>query len=420
MFLRYGKNTIECHSSSFSLKRLEQPSHQPKIVSLEDIARCLDHPISASPIHQSTQSGDTVLIVVSDATRATGVSEYISLLIDRLFASGVREKDISFLFATGVHRRVTEEEKALLLGDRIASTFPMMDHHPSRDSELRSLGKTRRGTEVQVNEKLFQFSHLILTGAVQFHYHAGFTGGRKSVIPGLASYRTASRNHLLSINEKGVRDPRSAAGRLAGNPVHEDILEGALGVPRPFIINSVLNEQGKIEAIYSGDMRKAHERAVEYVSQTRIIRIKDQRKLVIAGGGGFPKDINFIQAHKSLENCSHLVKEGGVLLVVAECSDGFGSADFKKWFAMEKDEMLARLKSSSMAYGQTALSLQNTLKKIHVILVSKLDRDEIAHMGMIPATTLDEAIQKSEELIGSEQEGYFIEDGTKYLFQADP
>jgi nickel-dependent lactate racemase len=417
MQLKYGKDTIEYSSPSFPLKRFKAPLQKRTVVSSEDIAQCFDHPVSASPIHQTARSGDRVLIVVSDATRATGIFEYISLLIDRLLGSGVREEDISFLFATGVHRKVTEEERKLLLGKKIASVFSMMDHHPSNDSELRSLGKTRRGTEVQVSEKLFQFSHLILTGAVQFHYHAGFTGGRKSLIPGLASHRTASHNHLLSINEKGDRDPRSAAGRLAGNPVHEDIMEGALRLPPPFIINSVLNDRGQIEAIYAGDMIKAHEKAVEYVSRTRIIRVQDTARLVIAGGGGFPKDINFIQAHKSLENCSHLVKGGGVLILVAECLDGLGSADFQKWFAMGREEMLSKLPSGSMAYGQTALSLQNTLKRIHIIIVSKLNRREIAHMGMVPAATLDEALQKSEELIGPQKEAYFIEDGTKFLFQ---
>lgn len=419
MELKYGQGTIKYHPTSFLLKRITAQPRQLRILSSEEISHCLDHPIGAPPVHQTTRIGDRILIVISDATRATGVSEYISLLVDRLLATGVREEDISFLFATGVHRTVTEEEKKRLLGGKIASVFSVLDHNPSNESELRSLGKTQRGTEVQVSKKLFQFSHLILTGAVQFHYHAGFTGGRKSLIPGLASYRTASCNHLLSINERGERDPRSAAGRLAGNPVHEDILEGALRVPRPFIINTVLNETGKIEAIYSGDMIKAHAKAVAYVSRTRIIKIPEKAKFVIAGGGGAPRDINFIQAHKSLENCSRLVKERGVLILAAECPDGFGSTDFQQWFAMGRKEMLSRLRSGSMAYGQTALSLQNTLKRIHVVMVSKLDPKELAIMGILPVATLDEAIQKSEELIGPQKKATFIEDGTKYLFQID-
>ncbi len=419
MELKYGQGTVEYHPTSLLLKRIKVQPHQYRIVSSDEMARCLDHPIAAPPVHQTTRMGDRVLVVISDATRATGVSEYISLLIDRLLTSGVREDDISFLFATGVHRKVTEEERKILLGGKIASAFSMLDHNPSKESELRSLGKTRRGTEVQVSEKLFQFSHLILTGAVQFHYHAGFTGGRKSLIPGLASYRTASCNHLLSINEKGERDPRSAPGRLAGNPVHEDIIEGALRVPSPFIINTVLDEEGRIEAIYSGNMIRAHEEAVAYVSRTRIIKIGERAKLVIAGGGGAPRDINFIQAHKSLENCSRLVEEGGVLVLAAECRDGFGSTDFQQWFAMGRKDMLSRLRSGSRAYGQTALSLQSTLKRIHVIMVSKLNPRELTIMGILPVATLDEAIRKSEELIGPQKQATFVEDGTHYLFQID-
>ena len=417
MFLRYGKSTVELPLSSFSLKVPEKPAHPKKILSLEEMAESMDHPVFSHPVSHGICSGNSVLIVVSDATRATGVSIYLPVLIDRLLGAGVKEEDVSFIFATGVHRSVTAEEKKSILGNKIFSMFRTMDHHPSQDSDLKWLGKTTRGTDVKVNAGLFMFSKLILTGAVQFHYHAGFTGGRKSLIPGLASYQTATHNHLLSIDEKGVRDSRSVAGRLNGNPVHEDILEGALLLPEPFIINTVLDEQGKMEAIFSGDMIKAHEKAVQYVSETRTIPVKGQTKVVVAGCGGTPEDMNFIQAHKCIENCSHLVSGGGVLIVVAECADGFGNDDFLRWFAMGKKAMLARIRTGSMAYGQTALNLLNTLQRIHIIMVSRLDPEETAKMGVMPADSLEEAFQKAETMIGSEAEGYFIKDGTKYLFR---
>ncbi|HEX8747435.1 MAG TPA: lactate racemase domain-containing protein, partial [Pyrinomonadaceae bacterium] len=259
---------------------------------------------------------------------------------------------------------------------------------------------------IEVNRALTEHSHVILTGAVGFHYFAGFTGGRKSVCPGLASARTVEATHMLALDfEHGGRRLGVGTGLLAGNAVHEECERIAESVNPSFLINTVVDEEGSALKVYAGDWRAAHSRACEDYLKEHSLEIGSKRKVVIASAGGSPWDINLIQAHKALDMAAHAAREGGDIILLAECADGFGRADFLKWFESKDSRALEeRLRHAYEVNGQTAWSLLVKAEKFRVHLVSRLADEDVRRMRMTPARSLEDALAQ----IDGAAEGYIM------------
>ncbi|HYO91138.1 MAG TPA: lactate racemase domain-containing protein, partial [Pyrinomonadaceae bacterium] len=275
------------------------------------------------------------------------------------------------------------------------------------------LGQTDRGTPVEVNRALKEHTRVILTGAVGFHYFAGFTGGRKSVCPGLASARTGEATHMLALDfEQGGRRRGVGTGLLEGNAVHEECERIAEFINPSFLINTVVDEEGRALKVYAGDWRAAHQRACEDYLKEHSLEIDEGRELVIVSAGGSPWDINLIQAHKALDMAAHAAREGGNIILLAECADGFGRADFLKWFeAADSRALEERLRQAYEVNGQTAWSLLVKAEKFRVQLVSRLADEDVRRMRMNPARSLEEALAK----IDGEVEGYIMPRGSSVL-----
>jgi nickel-dependent lactate racemase len=256
------------------------------------------------------------------------------------------------------------------------------------------LGSTERGTPIELNRALAEHDHVILTGAVNFHYFAGFTGGRKSICPGLASARTVAATHLHALDfETGARRAGVGTGRLDGNAVHEECERVAAEIAPSFLINTWTNERGQATRLYAGDWRTAHRLACAEYADAHTIRIAEKRPLVVASCGGWPHDINLIQAHKTLDMAAHACAEGGTIILLAECADGTGHADFPQWFDAENSRALAAsLRESYAVNGQTAWSLLTKAERFDVRLVSGLDAGDVRRMRMTPARTIAEAL----------------------------
>jgi nickel-dependent lactate racemase len=275
------------------------------------------------------------------------------------------------------------------------------------------LGSTKHGTPVEVNRALKEFSHVIITGAIGFHYFAGFTGGRKSVCPGLASQRTIEATHMLALDfETGGRRVGVGTGLLQGNAVHEECERIAALIEPSFSINSVVDERGRATGIYAGDWRAAHRAGCSDYLSSHSIKIDGTRELVIASCGGSPYDINFIQAHKALDMAAHACSDGGTIILLAECSDGLGHPSFLKWFQEENARALAnRLCSAYEVNGQTAWSLLTKTERYRVLLVSELPDDQVRQMRMVPVHSLDDALRQ----IDGEQQAYLLPYGARFL-----
>ena len=414
--LGYGKGFRDFTFDENRYQVLSGNSHDDRPLTDVEIGEALNAPIQSSSLEDLISAGDSVLIVVSDATRETASAQILNLLVRRLIQSGVPPANLAIIFATGIHRAVTPDEKTELLTPFIAQRVRTIDHSAYDASHFISLGKTERGTAVEVNHALKDFSHIIITGAIGFHYFAGFTGGRKSICPGLASARTIEATHMLALDfETGGRRAGVGIGLLDGNAVHQECERVAALVEPRFSINSVVDARGRAVRIYAGEWRAAHRVGCNEYLASHSMEIDRKREVVIASCGGSPYDINLIQAHKALDMAAHACADGGTIILLAECRDGLGHPTFLKWFDEQNSRAVAnRLRDAYEVNGQTAWSLLTKAESYRVVLVSGLPDDKIRQMRMLPAKSLTDALSE----IRREQQGYIMPHGARLLPRA--
>ncbi|HEV2913945.1 MAG TPA: nickel-dependent lactate racemase [Pyrinomonadaceae bacterium] len=411
--LGYGRASLSLRYDAARFRVLAPVERDDAPLSDVLIGEAFDAPLASPLLEEIVSPGESVLIVASDATRATASAQIIHLLVRRLIALGVSSRDIRIVFATGIHRRVTPEEKRELLTPFIVQRIKTFSHDAVDESKLVPLGTTERGTQIELDRALVEHDHVILTGAIGFHYFAGFTGGRKAVCPGLASVRTIEATHMLALDfETGGRRAGVGTGLLEGNAVHEECERIAAEAAPSFLINTVTDGRGRALRVYCGDWRAAHRTACEEYALAHSLPIDARRAVVIASCGGAPWDINLIQAHKTLDMAAHACTEGGSIILVAECADGLGRPDFLKWFEEKGSRALAdRLRMRYEVNGQTAWSLLVKAESFRVHLVSELADEDVRRMRMTPARTIDEALAQ----IDGGAEGYIMPRGAVAL-----
>jgi nickel-dependent lactate racemase len=411
--LGYGRGSLPFEFEGGRFEVLEQQTADERPLTDAEIGSLIDDPYDSQPLEEIISPGESVLVVVSDATRATGSAQVVHLLVRRLVQLGVAPVNMRVIFATGIHRKVTREEKAELLTPFIVQRVRTLEHDAADPSRHISFGETERGTPVELDRALFDYSHVILTGAIGFHYFAGFTGGRKSVCPGLASARTIEATHLQALDfERGGRRAGVGTGRLDGNAVHEECERIAAECAPSFLVNTVTDERGRVVRLYAGDWRTAHRRACAEYADSHTVKISGRRALVVASAGGAPYDINLIQAHKALEMASYACAEGGHIILVAECADGLGRPDFLKWFdAADSRALEARLRDAYEVNGQTAWSLLTKAERFRVQLISSLPDEDVRLMRMTPARTIEEALAR----VRADADSYLMPRGAAFM-----
>jgi nickel-dependent lactate racemase len=334
-------------------------------------------------------------------------------LVRRLIQNGVAPAEIAIIFATGIHRSVRDEEKAELLTPLIAQRIRTIDHNAYDTANLIQIGTRADGSPIEVNRALKEYAKVVLTGGVGFHYFAGFTGGRKSICPGLASASTIEATHMLALDfERGGRRGAVGTGLLKDNAVSAECERVAALFNPTFGINAIVDEEGRVEAVFAGHWRTAHERACEAYASAHSITIVEKREVVIASCGGLPYDINMIQAHKALDMAAHACVDGGTIILLAECRDGLGRADFLKWFDSENSTALeTRLRKHYEVNGQTAWALLTKSEKFRVQLVTKLNEQSVRSMRIIPAQNIESALSA----VPANATGYIMPRGAALL-----
>ena len=392
--LAYGRGSFGFDFDEDRFSVLTTSSEVATPLSDFEVGAAFDSPIASPPLDEIAGADDSVLIVVSDATRATASAQVVNLLVRRLVQVGVAPARMAVIFANGIHRPVSEKEKIELLTPFITQRLRVLQHDPHDPSRLTTLGQTERGVPVEVNSALKEFSRVFLTGGITFHYFAGFTGGRKSICPGLASAKTIEATHMLALDfERGGRKAGVGTGLLDGNAVHEECERVAALVAPAFSVNTIVNEDKRAVKMFCGDWRLAHRAACEYYLEQYSAQIATKRDVVIASCGGFPHDINLIQAHKALDMAALACNEGGTIILLAECVDGLGRPDFLKWFeATDSRALEARLVNGYEVNGQTAWALLTKAERFRVYLVSELPADQVKRMRMIPAPSIEAAL----------------------------
>ncbi|HYK22860.1 MAG TPA: nickel-dependent lactate racemase [Pyrinomonadaceae bacterium] len=393
--LGYGRGSVTFRFDRSRLAVINAGVNDQAPLTDFEVGAAFDASIGSPPLDEIVGSDDSVLIVVSDATRATASAQIVNLLVRRLVQTGVSSANIAVIFATGIHRPVSDREKVELLTPFVAQRLRILDHDAYDSARLTTIGQTESGVTVEVNRALKEFSRVIVTGGVTFHYFAGFTGGRKSICPGLASAKTIEATHMLALDfERGGRKAGVAAGSLDGNAVHEECERVASLVAPAFGINTIVDEQKRAVKLFCGDWRLAHRTACDYYLDQYSVVIPAKRDVVVVSCGGSPHDINLIQAHKALDMAALACNDGGTIILLAECGDGLGRPDFLKWFEESDSRALeARLFNAYEVNGQTAWALLTKAERYRVCLISELPGEQVKGMRMVPVKTISEALE---------------------------
>lgn len=312
-------------------------------------------------------------IVVSDKTRLCGYDQYIPWVTEVLKRSGLENNTISFYIAYGTHPRQTEKESIMIYGDSY-NEYEFIHHDCDDSNAMIDLCTTERGTHAKIRKDIPKHDLLILFGSVSHHYFAGYGGGRKLLFPGLADRKAIYANHKLFIDFNNMTlNPGCQSGNLTGNPVAEDLYEIDRFIPEKIIITGIPGPRGKISRFMIGTRYKDFLSACRVYDNLYRKDISTKYDNVIASSGGYPKDINFIQTHKSLHNAASFVRDGGNLFLLGECIDGIGNDEFLNIFKGKKEDIFNNLSRKYSGNGGTALSLISKTERINVYMLTELD-----------------------------------------------
>jgi nickel-dependent lactate racemase len=413
--LNYGSVMVECRLQH---ARVIEPEHLPEPPAAEElILKALDQPVGTPPLSKIIKPGEKIVIVTSDITRYSGSEIYLPILVDQLNQLGIPDQDIEVIIALGIHRKQTESEHKKILGS-VYGRIQVYDHECDEPDELVDLGTTDSGIPVQINRRVVDAERVIVTGTAGFHYFAGFGGGRKGLVPGVASRATCMASHFAVFNppEVGGKHTQAVTGVLEGNPVHENLLQAARLAQPDFLLNTVLSPEKKILGVFCGDLEQAHLAGCDMVRDLFQVKLNEPADLAIISCGGEPKDINFIQAQKALDYGCRAVKEGGTIILLAACKDGFGYPTFFDWFRYQDlDEFEAALRKDYQINGQTAHAVLSKARRFRVILISEFSAEQTEAMGMEKATDLQSALDSVLRRLDSEARIVVIPDGGMVL-----
>ena len=316
------------------------------------------------------------------------------------------------MVATGIHRSNSKEELENIFGKDLLSNYKFINHDCD-DPYPKDLGKLRSGNKLWVDPIVSDIDFIITTGVIVPHYFAGFSGGRKSILPGICGRKT------IEVNHSNMVYPNARSGNLKDNPVHQEMQEAAEKVGVDFNINVVTNEHYEIIEIVGGELLASWQQGVERCKQIYICPIEKKVDVVIASAGGYPKDINVYQAQKALNNAYQAVKSGGTIILLAECSEGYGEPTFAKWIeeANAPDDIIKRLKKKFFLGGHKAYSIAKLVKEVEVILISSLPKDKVRKLFFIPMENISQALNYVKEKHGEDFQAYILPLGNTVLPQ---
>jgi len=359
------------------------------------VQHALGFPVGCGPLAGMLSPRRKVVVLLSDATRPTGADVYLPILLRELELAGVRDENITLLVGTGAHGVLHGDELARLVAPEIAGRYRLISHDCFDQTQLVKVGTTSRGNEVWLNRTAVEADLRILTGAVSVHPFAGFGGGRKALFPGVAGYETICRNHALMLH------PNAKPGILAGNPVHEDLMEGVAMAGQHFLINTVINEAGEIAAVFGGDVAQAHAAGVRAVQSSALVSVPEAVDTVVASAGGFPYDINLYQTVKALQNADRVVKQGGQIILFAACEQGVGSGKFEQWAKQRlSSKQLGEQLAKQFELGKhKCFFASEILERAEVYLCSSLPDELVASFGLKPFHSWSEVTLRGQTVV---------------------
>jgi len=400
--LAYGKNIIKFDQTNLSDCDVILPRDCSVITDTPSTLRdIMARPENGARLYKLAKGAGRVVILVPDATRGDHFATLIPVLLDELFKAGLSQKDVSLLICGGTHQKVSRQQALKLLG-KAAEICPYYIHDADDADMLVSLGKTEYGTELKVN-RLLKDAFVIGLGIVKHHYYAGYSGGRKIVLPGASARSSIKQNHSRCfLKDQAKRDPDAINAKLKGNPVHDDMQAASKMVNLAYSVQLVLGPSRKPVGIFAGSPDEAFTNAVKEADRISLFEDAQKYQWVIASCGGFPGDMNFLQAHKTIHHAYSFLKPKGSIIVLAECSGGMGWDEIVDWAKIGHiPTIIEKLKSSYELAGQTTMAMLEKAESAKIYLLSSLPEEIVRSLKMIPIKTLDEGLKHLSTISGS-------------------
>ncbi len=388
----------------------EEPYEDPK----KEIEEAISHPTFSQPLQKILEDTDTgkVCIVISDSTRPVPSKSILEVILKICEQKNIPDHRIQILIATGLHRKTTPDELKKMLGEDILLKYDIINHVAEDEDNLKYLGENSFDTPVYINKHYIDASVKIITGYVEPHFFAGYSGGRKAIVPGVAGSETILQNH----SPKNIASPYSRFGVLDGNPIYEDALDTAKmkEVIPDFMVNVCINPDHQITKVVAGGIQ-AHYELVQYQDNLVFDDISDPYDVVITTNGGYPLDLNLYQAVKSMAIGELAVKEGGTIISINECRDGVGQEKFDELINMDMSpqELFEKVTNREI-WCKDSWEIQvltRVLSISDVYVISEMDEEELGTIGLKYAESVEKAIERSIQKYGRDLRILILPDG---------
>lgn len=379
------------------------PTHRPGLADEKGALRAaLASPIGAKPLREWIKKGDKVCIAFTDITRATPNERLIPWLLEYL--DEVPREQITLLNQTGTHRPNTQAELEKLLTPEVVRHYRVINHEPENEAELKQFGLMRDGvTPALINRHLAESDVRIITGFIEPHFFAGFSGGIKGIIPGCGGLRSIVSNH----GYKNIGDPRSTFGSTIGNPLWEELREVALRVGPSFLLNVSLNDERKITGVFAGDIIEAHRTGYEFVRKSAMQKVKSPFEIVVTTNSGYPLDLNLYQAVKGMSAGARILQQGGLMILACECREGIPAnspLDKLLQSASSPEEILAMLATPGFTRPeQWQAQIQALIQRqAEVLVYSTLPEEMVCRAFLKSCTDIGAAVRQRLAALGSQ------------------
>jgi len=385
--LAYGTGQVPLDLPDGSVTVIE-PAHNPGLPDEKmAVLAALERPISAPPLREWVHPDARVCIVFTDITRATPNERLIPWLVDYL--RGVKRDNITLLNSLGTHRPNTAAEFEQMLTPQVAREYRVLNHDCEDQENLIRVGKTSDGTPALLNRHFVEADVRIVTGFIEPHFFAGFSGGPKGIMPGIAGLDTILSNH----GTRNISEPTATFGMTRGNPLWEEMRDIALRAGRSFLLNVALNERRQITGVFAGDLIAAHEEGCEFVRRSAMQRVSEPFDVVVTGNSGYPLDLNLYQGVKGMSAGARILKPGGTLILACECREGVPpNSSYEKILhgGASPEQVLVKLSNStSILPEQWQAQIQFLIQRnANVLLYSSLPEDRVRSAHLTPCNDI--------------------------------
>lgn len=404
--LPYGKGTLNAEIPEERINAVmvsEMHHYVPEKSQVELVKEALENPIGTPKLREMAKGKNKVTIIASDHTRPVPSKIIMPLMLEEI-RTGNPEAEITILISTGCHRGTTKDELVSKFGPEIVDSENIYVHDCDDESMLTDIGILPSGGRIILNKIALEADLLVSEGFIEPHFFAGYSGGRKSVLPGVASRKTVMYNH----NATFIDSDRARTGIIEGNPIHKDMLYAARAARLDFICNVVINSDKEVIYAVAGDADLAHIDGRNFLnSKCKVDAVPSD--IVITTNGGYPLDQNIYQAVKCMTAAEATMNPGGVMIIGAKSNDGHGGEQFYKTFKEEKDvekmmnEFLATPSEDTIPDQWQSQIFARILKNYKVIYISDAEDQIVEDLHMTPAHSIEEALEKAEEMLGNKE-----------------